>query len=109
MTVNPPELPSVSGPMTGHDAVQSAPRENRLIADLMRGSVMTTVLAIVLSMVIGGILIAVTNEEVQRTAGYFFAQPMDMLAAVWNSVSGAYAALFRGGDPRPRAEPGARR
>ncbi|HPZ34427.1 MAG TPA: ABC transporter permease, partial [Microbacteriaceae bacterium] len=64
--------------------------------ELLRGNVVTTVLAIVLSMVIGGILIALTDEDVQRTAGYFFAQPMDMLRAVWDSVSGAYAALFRG-------------
>lgn len=99
MTINPPELPPVSGPLTGAEAqplVAPAPRENRLIADMLRGSVMTTVLAIVLSIVIGGILIAVTDEDVQRTAGYFFAQPLDMLRAVWDSVSGAYAALFRG-------------
>ncbi|MEZ5109905.1 MAG: ABC transporter permease [Microbacteriaceae bacterium] len=99
MTVNPPELPPVSGPLTGQEvqpSVAPAPRQNRLITELLRGNVVTTVLAIVLSMVIGGILIALTDEDVQRTAGYFFAQPMDMLRAVWDSVSGAYAALFRG-------------
>ena len=59
MTVNPPELPPVSGPLTGQEvqpSVAPAPRQNRLITELLRGNVVTTVLAIVLSMVIGGIL-----------------------------------------------------
>ena len=97
MTDNTPELPAVSGPLTGQEAeIAPAPRQNRFVSDLLRGSVVTTVLAIVLSMLIGGILIAATDPEVQRTAGYFFAQPLDMIVAVWNSISGAYAALFRG-------------
>ncbi|WP_457809523.1 ABC transporter permease subunit, partial [Clavibacter michiganensis] len=42
------------------------------------------------------IMIAATNEEVQAASGYFFAQPGDTFAAIWEAVTGAYAALFRG-------------
>jgi simple sugar transport system permease protein len=61
------------------------------------GSALTTVLAVVIALVVGAILIAATNSTVQSTAGYFFARPTDMLAAIGSSVGGAYAALFQGG------------
>ena len=60
------------------------------------GDVLTTVLAFLLALVIGGILIAAVDSRVTKAAGYFFARPSDMLSAAWHSVSGAYAALFRG-------------
>ncbi|MCA9295589.1 MAG: ABC transporter permease [Phycisphaerales bacterium] len=50
----------------------------------------------VFALIIGGILIAATDARVQETAGYFFSRPGDMLSAIWNSVSGAYIALFQG-------------
>ena len=53
-------------------------------------------LAVVLALAIGGILIAVTDEEVQAAAKYFFARPSDTIAAVWDAVFGAYSALFQG-------------
>jgi simple sugar transport system permease protein len=61
------------------------------------GSALTTILAVVIALVVGAILIAATNTNVQATAGYFFARPTDMLAAIASSVGGAYAALFQGG------------
>lgn len=60
------------------------------------GEVLTTVLAFVLALVIGGVLIAAVDKKVTAAAGYFFARPGDLLGAAWHSVSGAYAALFRG-------------
>ena len=60
------------------------------------GEVLTTVLAFVLALVIGGILIAAVDSRVTKAASYFFARPGDLLSAAWSSVSGAYAALFRG-------------
>jgi ABC-type uncharacterized transport system permease subunit len=50
-----------------------------------------------LQVVVGGILIASTNTDVQTASGYFLARPGDTLAAIWQSVAGAYAAIFRGG------------
>ncbi|WP_298037908.1 ABC transporter permease [uncultured Microbacterium sp.] len=60
------------------------------------GNGMISLLSVVLALVAGSIMIAFTDSEVQRTAGYFFARPGDMLAAVWSAISGAYVALFQG-------------
>jgi general nucleoside transport system permease protein len=60
------------------------------------GSTRTTVLAIVLAMLVGAVLIAAANPEVQDAAGYFFARPGDFFMAVGNAVWGAYWALFSG-------------
>ena len=94
----PEQLPTASGPLTGHAPaeVPPPPRANRFLTELLRSSWITTVLAVVTAMVVGGILMAATNEDVRTTSGYFFARPGDMLAAVWNAVYGGYEALFRG-------------
>jgi len=63
---------------------------------IMGGNLVMAILAIITSLIVGGILIAATDERVQETAGYFFARPADMLAAVWDAVGGAYWALFQG-------------
>jgi simple sugar transport system permease protein len=70
--------------------------KNDLIKQIFSPSSLVTVLAVLASFVIGGILIALANESVQATAGYLFARPGDFFLAVWNSVIGAYDALFRG-------------
>ncbi|MGM7668186.1 ABC transporter permease [Microbacterium sp. A93] len=60
------------------------------------GNGMISVLSVILALIAGAIMIAFTDPDVQRTAGYFFSRPQDMLAAVWAAVSGAYVALFQG-------------
>lgn len=97
------QLPHATGPLTGSPItaegpgdVPPTPRSNALIKDLMRGSVVTTVLAIVAAMLVGGILMAATNEDVQKAAGYFFSRPMDTLIAIVQAIYGGYEALFRG-------------
>ena len=108
----PEELPPVSGPLTGSPDVPldgavppgaaasgdvpPPPRQNAYITELLRGSAVTTILAIVLAMLVGGVLIALTDSDVQEAAGYFFARPGDTFAAIWNAVYGGYEALFRG-------------
>lgn len=71
-------------------------RWNFVMREILNGSAVISVLAVVLAIIIGGILIAVTDQTVQTTAGYFFSKPGDMLSAIWNSVSGAYVSLFQG-------------
>jgi simple sugar transport system permease protein len=61
-----------------------------------QGNAIISVLAVLLALIVGGIMIAFTDDRVQETAVYFFARPQDMLLAVWQSVSGAYVALFQG-------------
>lgn len=85
--------------MTEVDAKKTtdeAPRSNQLASQIMNSSTVMTVLAIVISLVVGAVLIALTDSKVQATAGYFFARPSDMLSAIWEAVSGAYIALFNG-------------
>ena len=101
----PEQLPAASGPLTGQSApdVPPAPRSNQLIREILRGSVVTTILAIVASMVVGGILMAVTDDDVQKASGYFFARPQDTLVAIWQAVAGGYYALFQGAVVNPEA------
>ncbi|MET0296890.1 MAG: ABC transporter permease [Microbacterium sp.] len=107
----PEQLPPVAGPLTGApdptpgaDDFLPAPRQNVFIKELLRSNWVNTILAIVVAMIVGGILMAVTNAEVQAASGYFFARPGDMLGAIWNSVYGGYEALFRGSIFNARAD-----
>lgn len=79
-------------------------RSGVFVRELLRGSAVTTILALVLAMIVGGVLIAFTNEDVQAAAGYFFARPGDTFAAIWNAASGGYEALFRGAVFNPRGD-----
>ena len=76
---------------------QPAGRVRATLIAIRDGSALTTVLAVVIALVVGAVLIAATNPTVQSTAGYFFARPTDMLAAIGSSVGGAYLALLQGG------------
>jgi simple sugar transport system permease protein len=62
----------------------------------MGGPVIISILAVVLALIAGGILIALTDPQVQRAAGYFFARPGDTFSAIWTSVSNAYVSMFQG-------------
>ncbi|WP_370545139.1 ABC transporter permease [Herbiconiux sp. VKM Ac-1786] len=72
--------------------------------EIIGGSVMISILAVVLAMIAGGILIAVTDENVQKAAGYFFARPGDTFAEIWKAVSGAYVSLFQGAIFNPKRD-----
>jgi len=83
-------------PGTLDESIQPPARAQQVLRDIMSGSALVSVLAVVLAMVVGAILIALTNSGVQAAAGYFFSRPGDTVAAVWNAVFGAYSALFQG-------------
>ncbi|MGO3886255.1 MAG: ABC transporter permease [Mycetocola sp.] len=70
--------------------------EPTLLMKISQSSITVTVLAIVVGLLAGGILIAITNPAVQSTAGYFFARPGDFFVALWQAVAGGYGALFQG-------------
>ncbi|WP_082561967.1 ABC transporter permease [Microbacterium sp. Root61] len=63
---------------------------------ITQGNAIISVLAVFLALVVGGIMIAFTDEDVQAASVYFFSRPADTLIAVWNAVAGAYSALFQG-------------
>ena len=66
-------------------------------------TVTVTVLSIVLALVIGAILIIVSDPKVLDTFSYFTARPADALNASWTVVSNAYADLFKGAIVDPAA------
>lgn len=74
-----------------------------ILKDIFQGGSLVSILAIVLSLILGGILIAVTDERVVEAATYFFARPTDLLVAAWEAASSAYVALFQGAIFNPRA------
>lgn len=69
---------------------------HRTFLQITQGNAIISVLAVLLALIVGGIMIAFTDEDVQAAAGYFFARPLDTIAAVWDAVAGAYIALFQG-------------
>ncbi|MFD1720894.1 ABC transporter permease [Amnibacterium endophyticum] len=77
------------------EAAESSAR--RVLRDVLSGSALLSVLAVVVSLLIGGVLIAVTNPQVITASGYFFARPGDTIVAAVQAVGSAYGSLFRGG------------
>lgn len=94
------ELPGAVAPEPARGApVSETPppsRWQRALREITTGNAIISVLAVVLALVVGAVMIAVTDENVQQAAGYFFARPGDTFVAIWNSVAGAYSALFQG-------------
>jgi len=90
--------PIVSAPADfGTDPAGADPgRWHGAFRRVVMGNGLISVLSVILALIAGSIMIAFTDSDVQRTAGYFFARPQDMLLAVWDSISGAYVALFQG-------------
>ena len=75
----------------GPDMVQ------RFLADVVRSqTLLITVLAVLSALVIGAIIIALSDEGVRQSMGYLFARPSDTLSQAWHTVADAYSALFMG-------------
>jgi len=87
---------TTGGPGTAAADVPPPSRWHTMLHQIATGNAIISVLAVVLALLVGAIMIAFTDERVQETAGYFFARPTDMLRAIWDSVAGAYTALFQG-------------
>ncbi|WP_119697745.1 ABC transporter permease [Microbacterium halotolerans] len=77
-------------------AVEAPSRWHEALRRITTGNGVIAVLAVVLSLVAGSVLIAITDQGVQAAASYFFARPIDTFVALWEAVSGAYVALFNG-------------
>ena len=85
--------------MTATKPVATTPPRGRFaiaVREIVGGSIGISILAVVLAMLAGAVLIALTDEGVQKAAGYFFARPGDLIGAIWDSVFGAYSSLFQG-------------
>ena len=76
--------------------IAEPPRSQQVLRDIMGGSAIISVLAVVLALIVGAILIAFTDKDVQAASGYFFSRPGDTFTAIWEAASGAYSVLFQG-------------
>ncbi|MDR6904687.1 simple sugar transport system permease protein [Agromyces sp. 3263] len=94
-----PELETADEARAASRAPADVPPPSRwhtTLHQITTGNAIISVLAVLLALLVGAIMIAFTDERVQEASGYFFARPGDTLIAIWESVSGAYSALFQG-------------
>ncbi|WP_422115127.1 ABC transporter permease [Brachybacterium sp. UNK5269] len=68
----------------------------RTLQSIARSDLLVVVMSFVFAFLIGSVLIVIANEEVRATLGYFVDRPSDALTAIWQSVTQAYGAMFRG-------------
>ncbi|HEY2669155.1 MAG TPA: ABC transporter permease [Rugosimonospora sp.] len=73
-------------------------RFGRTVLDsvLSANTVTVTVLAIFIALVVGAVLIVVSDSDLTSEYGYFFGAPLSVLGDSWTVVAGAYANLFKG-------------
>ncbi|AUZ86766.1 ABC transporter permease, partial [Arthrobacter agilis] len=88
------EVPPPAVPATA--ASRGPAPESTLLQRVMTGNALVAFLSVVLSLILGGVLIAVTDQNVARASSYFFSRPQDTLGAAWTAASSAYIALFQG-------------
>lgn len=77
---------------------------NLVLREILGSGFFRTLLAIVLGFVVGGTLMAVTNQDFIDSAGYIFGRPSDALGAGWNAIVDGYTALFQGSIYNPKAK-----
>ena len=92
------------GSKTGDSVHAPQPVPTGTSADVRRAilgqNVLVTFLSIVLALVIGAVLIAASNSAVQDSFGSF--HPGNTLKLMWDAVSQAYIALFKGAIYNPQ-------
>lgn len=86
--------PETAPEVDPHDA--RAERSRSLLREIASGDALAGVLAVLLAIFVGSVMIAAIDEGVHETAGYLTARPSDFFSAVWEAISGAYSAMFRG-------------
>ena len=71
-------------------------RQENVLRSIVESNGLVVFLAIVSALVVGALLVVLSDEAVQHASGYFFSRPSDTLSAAWTAVSNAYIALFQG-------------
>ena len=79
-----------------HASESSGDRSRSLLREIASGDALAGVLAVFLAVFVGSVMIAATDEGVRDTLSYITARPSDFFSAVWEAISGAYSAMFRG-------------
>ena len=91
--------PTVETPATKTSAAVEPEPQNRWVValrEIASGSPLRIFISIALAFVVGGVIIAFSDETVQSRMGYFFANPMSTLTAMWEAVTRDYGALIKG-------------
>ena len=73
------------------------------VRQITTGNALVGFLGVLLAVIVGSVLILVTDEEVREAAGYITARPSDFFQAASDAITGAYSALFRGSIYNTRA------
>ncbi|MEA5456253.1 ABC transporter permease [Sinomonas sp. JGH33] len=87
-----PETAQAPLPTGPAQPLEGPPAGVSLLRRIATGTPMVSFLSVVLAIVIGGILMAVTNPKVAAASSYFFARPSDTIAEIFRP----YAALVQG-------------
>ena len=75
---------------------ESPARWREVAREITSGDAFAAVLAVLLAVLVGSLMIVLTDERTRETFGYFFSRPGDFFAAGWDAIIGAYTALFQG-------------
>ena len=71
-------------------------RSRSVLREIASGDILAGVLAVFLAVLVGSVMIALTDDAVRESASYIFARPGDFFTALWEAIWGAYTAMFRG-------------
>jgi ABC-type uncharacterized transport system permease subunit len=72
------------------------PRWSEAFTRIVSGGWAVSLGAVLLAVIGGSVMIAVTDEAVRAASVYFFSRPSDTIGAIGAAVGNSYAALFRG-------------
>jgi general nucleoside transport system permease protein len=102
--VGAPEKPAAGAP----PAEPAKPDRESFVSVFVRNlwsanTVTVTILSIVMAMIIGAVLIVVSDSEVLKTFGYLTARPSDAINASWTLISSAYGDMVKGSILDPAA------
>ena len=84
------------------EKTKARPSLAKMLSGSALQSLLVPILAVFTGLVIGGIVIAVTDKGVAAAFGNFSADPGGVFKAAWSAVSIAYGALFYGSLGSPR-------
>ena len=90
------ETSSAPTPDAAPEAGRQRGRFDGVLREIVMGNALVAVLSVLLAMVIGSLMILLTDPNVRDTLGYIGSRPSDFFNAVGTSISDAYTALFQG-------------
>ncbi len=78
------------------DKKQADKRPSDVLRSIVESNGLVVFLAIVTALIVGALLVMLSDAAVQDASGYFFSRPADTLSAAWSAISKAYIAMFQG-------------